>query len=631
MNGSAFAPILDFLRRHTPFDQMAPAHQELLAKRLRLGFYAQGESIVSPELGPADRFYIIKQGRVRGSAQNQEPGDEDGTWELVAGECFPIGALLSRRPVRLVQRAEVDTFCFELDRAGFDELLQLSPVFQDFCTRRLANLLDSALKTVQARSATRAAEGASLSAPLRSLIKRPPVTCREQDPVRLALERMQREHIGSIVITDDAQRPKGVFTLHDVLARVALPQLDLATPIGQVMTPSIISLSSDAPAYQAAVLMTRHGFGHLCVVDQGALAGVVSERDLFSLQRVGLVSLARTIGKAPDVPALVAIEDDIHRLVEQMQAQGASVDQLIQITTELNDAVTQRVIALAVKQEGADLPPFTWLAFGSEGRIEQTLSTDQDNGILFQVPPDGNAETLRARLLPVARRINDVLAQCGYPLCKGNIMAGNPECCLSADEWRARFERWVAQGTPEHLLNASIFFDFRPLYGDPAPAEALRREVQALAGKNPRFLHQMAVNALRNRPPLGLVRDFQVSSGGDHPNTLDLKVQGTTPFVDAARIFALAGGVAETNTVRRLAGTVERGALNKEEVAAWTEAYQFILLLRMRGHRRQREAGETLDNYLNPDELNDLDRRILKEAFRQARKLQSRLALDYRV
>ncbi len=629
MTHAPLTPVIEFLRHHAPFDQMAPAHLDYMAKRLKLVFYARGETILRPADGPANRFFIIKQGRVRGEVEGDRSAE--GAWELVTGECFPVGALLSRRPTHVTTSAAEDSFCFELDREVFERLLVKSPVFHDFCTRRLASLLDSALRTVQANSATRMSEDTSLSTALRSLIRRPPVTCLPEAPLHAALQRMQAERVGSIFIVDEQQSPVGVFTLHDVLARVALPEIDLSTPIREVMTPRPLSLPPNARAYEAALVMAQAGFGHVCVVEERRLIGVLSERDLFSLQRVGLVNLSRAIANAPNVDALTRLELDIHRLVDQMLAQGASVDQLTQIISALNDSLTQRVIRLVLDETGAADVAFTWLSFGSEGRSEQTLKTDQDNGILFQLPNGDSADAVRERLLPLARRINEVLDACGFPLCKGGIMASNPECCLSLEEWQARFSRWVDQGTPEHLLKATIFFDFRPLYGDPEPAQQLREWLAGRVIKNSRFRRQMAASALRNRPPLGLIRDFAVARGGDHPNTINLKVQGITPFVDAARLFMLATGGKETNTVERLTSAARAGALNPADVSAWAEAYHFIQLLRMRAHRRQAEAGEPLSNHVDPGSFNELDRRILKEAFRQARKLQSKLALEYQL
>lgn len=628
MSTPALTPIIDFLRQHAPFDQMSEPHLDYLAKRLRLVFYARGNVITNPADGQATTFHIIKQGRIRGETPD---GEQKEGWELVAGECFPVGALLARRPVHTLARAAEDTFCFELERNDFDDLLQKSPVFHDFCTRRLANLLDNALRETQARSATRIAEDNSLNTPVRQLIKREPITCLPDTPLSSALRAMREQHVGSMIVVDDNDHVLGIFTLHDLLDRVATTDSGTDIPICEVMTPEPLTLPADALAHEAALLMARHGFGHICVVERNRLLGMLSERDIFALQRVGIASLGHAIARASNIEQLIPLGHDIHRLIEQMLAQGASVEQLTRLIATLNDNLTRRVLTLVLDGQEHTLPPFVWLAFGSEGRSEQTLKTDQDNGILFHCEENQEPEELREQLLPVAKRINDALAECGFPLCPGNIMASNPECCLSLDEWKARFSRWIDQGTPEHLLKSTIFFDFRPLYGDSKQLEPLRGWLLEKTEKNSRFRRQLAENAMHIRPPLGLFGEFKLAHGGEHAHTLDLKVQGLTPFVDAARIIALANAIGETNTDARLQAAAENGALRQEDVSAWCEAYHFIQLLRMRTHRRQAREGKELSNRLDPDTLNELDRRILKEAFRQGRKLQNKLALEYQL
>jgi CBS domain-containing protein len=208
-------------------------------------------------------------------------------------------------------------------------------------------------------------------------------------------------------------------------------------------------------------------------------------------------------------------------------------------------------------------------------------------------------------------------------------MASNPDCCLSVSEWEERFARWIDQGGPEDLLKASIFFDLRALYGSVEPAERLRAAILRRTAATPRFLRQLAQNALLNQPPLGLVRDFVVETEGAHANTVDLKLRGALPFVDGARLLALAHHIGETHTAARLRAAAKVGVVPAHEAEAWCDSYEFIQLLRLRRHQVLQAKSLPLDNRINPDELNDLDRRILKEAFRQARKLQSRLALDY--
>jgi CBS domain-containing protein len=310
-----------------------------------------------------------------------------------------------------------------------------------------------------------------------------------------------------------------------------------------------------------------------------------------------------------------------------MLAQGVAAEQLTQIITTLNDLLTTRIIELELEANPIPDVEFCWLALGSEGRFEQTLNTDQDNGIIFAPRAGQNPAALREVMLPFARRINLALDACGFPLCGGDVMASNPKWCLSLEEWQATFDNWIYHGAPMDLLHSTIFFDFRPLYGANHLGSALRAWLQQAAPRNTRFLHQLAVNALRNRPPLGMVRDFV--TGEDH--TVDLKLNGITPFVDAARIFSLAVGGVQTNTLERLREIAAPLHIQKHDIDAYCDAFLFIQLLRLRLHHEQNEQGKPLTNRVDPDTLNNLDRRILKEAFRQARKLQTKLGLDYQV
>ena len=632
---AAIAPTLlratiEFLRRHAPFDRMEPPHLEFMVEHLRLGYYPKDALIISPEQGVAGRFYVIKQGSVIGEQAAGRKENEGANWQLTEGECFPLGALLAERPVASIYRAAADTFCYELGADLFSRLIALSPPFHDFCTRRIANLLEQSKRVIQAQYSQRSSDRQSLDSPLGSLVQRAPVTCPAGTSIKQALTTMQRHSIGSIVVTGADGEPVGMFTLHDLLNRVALPGRDTEQPIGSVMTASPIALPAHGFAHDAALAMARHGIRHVLVVEDRRLVGVISEQDLFSLQRVGLTQISSAIHNASSHESLHQSGRDIRQLAHNMLAQGVSAEYLTQIISTLNDLLTSRVIALEMRTAGMGHAPFCWIALGSEGRLEQTLSTDQDNGIIF-ADAEGDPQTVRDRLLPIAERINRQLDRCGFPLCKGKVMASNPEWCLSLTEWRGRFARWLDQCDPEALLNATIFFDFRPVYGQTELAQALRAWLGPRAAGNRRFLYQMTQNALGNRPPLGLVGDFLFSENASQAHAIDLKLKGSTPFVDAARIYALATETPYTNTPQRLRHVAGLLGIAPGEAEAWVEAFHFIQLLRLQQqHLREAEPIESA-NLLDPDRLNDLDRRILKEALRQARKLQARLAFRYRI
>jgi CBS domain-containing protein len=470
-----------------------------------------------------------------------------------------------------------------------------------------------------------------LDQPLAGLIRRPPVTCAADATVRTALARMREERVGSIVVVDTGNMPLGIFTLRDLRDRVMLEAVSLDAAIAQVMTPDPVTLPDSALAFEAALLMARRGIHHMVVTRAGKAAGVLSETDLFTLQRVGVTQVSEAIRGAPERARLEAAAADIRLLAGNLLAQGVAAEQLTRIVSTLNDLLTARLVELELAPVGIAPEELCWLALGSEGRHEQTFATDQDNGIIFPDPIDSDVNRVRARLLPVAQRINEGLAACGFPLCKGGIMASNPRYCLSLAEWKQTFGGWMSQADSQALLNATIFFDFRPLFGAAQLARELRGWLAHAASSQPLFLRLMAENALRNAPPLGLIRDFAVAEHEGRPGTLDLKLNGSLPFVDGARILSLAAGDSHTNTAERLRAAAAARHVPSAEVEAWVEAFHFIQMLRLRNQQQRAAAGLRPDNLLAPDALNELDRRILKEAFRQARRLQERLRLDYQL
>jgi CBS domain-containing protein len=472
----------------------------------------------------------------------------------------------------------------------------------------------------------------SMYSPLSAIIRRPAATVSLDATIRETLEQLDRERLGSVVVTDPSGRvPLGIFTLHDLVRRITLPGGDLQQPISAAMTGGLVTLRPQATAHQAALLMARNRMAHVVVVDgEGLLVGVVSQDDLFRLQQIGVVEISDQIGAAKDLAALRSAADEIRHLAIGLVAQGISAELLTHFTSTLTDLLTIRTIELTLDEHELPPVPFCWIALGSEGRLEQTFSTDQDNGIVFEAEEDDVAP-VRAALLPFARAVNEKLDACGFTLCKGDIMAGNPRWCLTLAEWQRGFGRWIYEPNPQDLLNAAIFFDLRPIYGAERLAEELREWLLAAAADRPLFLRFMAENALKCQPPLGTIRDFVFDNRAkDFPRTLELKMYGSRPFVDAARILALANRVPHTSTAERLRAVADAGHLGTGSVTAMIDGFYFIHLLRLRNQATDRGGGEGA-NRVDPRDLNDLDRHVLKEAFRQGRKLQTKLALDYQL
>jgi CBS domain-containing protein len=614
----------EFLCRHAPYNRMSGDALAFLISGLKLAYFAKDTAILSPQMGAVGHLHIVQRGLV-GSRTADSRLEPDAT--LGPGEGFPVGALSASGASTRFYFAVQDTFCYLLARDDFIELRRQSPEFERFCTQAITETLKQSLAQLQSQYSQLAAEQQTLTRPVAELIRRAPVICAATAPLSEALKAMCEGTVRTIVVVDADGAPAGIFTLIDLLQRVVLAGKPLSTPTAEVMSAPAATLPMTATASEALQTMAERGVRQLIVVDDRRVAGVVSERDLFSLQRISMGQVTTTLRSARDLDGLKRAADDIRRLTQNLLAQGIAAEPLTRTIAALNDALSRQVIEQALARHELSDCDWCWLALGSEGRGEQTFATDQDNALLF-VADDGSAVLrLRPRLLAFAETVNANLDAVGFPLCTGKVMASNPDLCLSVDEWKAKFLAWLREPTPEALLKANILFDFRPLYGNATLAEALRAWLNSYVQESKIFLRLMAQNALDVGPPLGLIRAFATDDGTAHKGTLNLKTRGTRLFVDAARVFALAFGLVETGTAVRLRAAGKRLNVEDRHVDATIEAFHFLQLLRLR--QKDLPGGHGAANQIDPYALNEVDQRMLKEAFRQARKLQQRLQSFY--
>ena len=605
------------LVRHVPFAYMAPAQRLRFLAAAEQLYFAPDEVLLEPASGPVSHLYAVRLGGVHGSQRLGDPSP----FELDAGELFPVSAMLAQRAVTATYRARGDTFCLRVPAAVVRELIAESPPFSDFVNRRMLQLLELSQRAQQSGAVSRVLAEQSLQAPLADFVRGAPLAVAPQTPLATALKQMLDRGVGSVLVTGPNGEVLGILTRHDVLGRITLAGRPLDTPIATVMSQPVHTLSVRDRAHDAALLMSREGVRHVPITDSGRVVGIVSERDLFALQRLSLRQIGGAVAGADSIDALRQVAADIRHFASQLLAQGVGARQLTELISHLNDLLTTRLIELVAARHGVDLARACWLAFGSEGRSEQTIATDQDNGIVFD---SDDAERDRPAWLAFGREVNAELDACGYPLCSGNIMAGNPACCLTQQEWLARFGHWIEHGAPADLLAASIYFDVRPLAGNAALAAPLRDFVTREAQGVPRFIKQMADNALRNRAPLdwkGAIATRDV----DGQALLDLKLSGTAIFVDVARLYALAHGVAETNTRRRFQAVAPHLHAGPQESEGWCTSFEFLQMQRL--HAQLRSSNRP--NLIDPNELNDVDRRVLRECIRVMRRLQQRVELDF--
>jgi CBS domain-containing protein len=463
------------------------------------------------------------------------------------------------------------------------------------------------------------------------LVKGPAVACAAGATVAEAAQLMTRRSVGSVIVVDGDGAAAGIVTDRDLRTRVVAQGLSPSTAVGLVMSSPVIGIGPEAAAFDALLEMTRRGVHHLAVTAGGRLLGVVSSHDLVLLQGTHPVGLAREIEAQVSEEGLVAVASRIAGVVKWLAAGGAGSARIGRLVAELNDRLVERALSLVMSSleasgHGRPPAPFAWLAAGSEGRREQTLKTDQDNGLVYRDSPVDLELAAAEYFERLAAAMGESLIRLGFPPCAGGFMASNPRWRQPERAWRERFRSWMETPQPEAVLRASLFFDLRPIAGDVAVGRDLWEWVCELAPTRTLFLRYMARASLERQVPLGFFGGFVVERTGAHKGRLDLKARAVFPVTHAMRVCALSLGVRETNTLDRLEAAGARGIFTASEAADLGEAYEVISRIRLTHQIACLDAGIEPDNLIDPRKLGKADRILLKEAFKSIAWLQRGVA-----
>jgi CBS domain-containing protein len=452
--------------------------------------------------------------------------------------------------------------------------------------------------------------------PVKSLIKRAPLFIDASATVVQAAQAMQAARVGSILISTE---PPGIVTDRDLRGRVLAQNLTHETRVTQVMSSPLKTLDSDAPVIAALRLLLEENIHHLPVTEEGKIVGVVSATDLLFLQGNNPLNLRGYIDTLDDPGRTVDYAGEIGRLVSSMFNSGMAAIHISQIVSSLNDALVKRLVALATAKLGASPTPFAWIVFGSEGRLEQTLLTDQDNALLYAQESDA-ARTYFAAL---AEQVVKGLIQAGFPPCAGGFMATN--WCKPLEAWEELFTHWIRLPEPDALLDAAIFFDYRVVAGSLSP-EPLE-DILATAKSHKLFLAHMARGAMHFYPPLGFFNRLRSDHG-----KIDLKSGGIAPIVGLARVAALAAGSRERSTPERLNVAAESAALlSREDASALGEIFPLLFQLRLQHQLRQLAEHHAVDHSVELTALSRLMRRHVKDAFVTIKRVQDGVRVAWKL
>lgn len=593
--------VIKFLAKTTPFHHLASAELAPLARAIGVVYYQAKEAVPTE----TRRLLIVRTGVFSLYSDQQQL-----LATLQEGDFYGYQLLLTDLTDADQLICEEDGLVYWLDGDAFHQLRHqyknVELYFQRLFSRRLHQYKE---QSQQSRFTLKVAD----------VIKPRKIGLSPAHSVQQAALLMTEHRVSSLLVEQD-QKLLGILTDRDLRSRVLAQALPASTPVVDVMTRQPHTIDRQAYLFEAVQLMSRHNIHHLPVLDAGSPCSMITATDIIRAQQDHPVYLIGEIHRQHSVEGLEQCSLHVAELAQTMYRQQVPAHEASHIITTVTDALTQRLVQLAQLELGAAPCVFSWLAFGSQGRMDQSLNADQDNALLLEKEPEGAVGDYFSRL---ADFVCQGLAQCGIRLCPGNIMASNPELRLSLKGWSARFARWIATPTPQALLSASIFFDLRVIEGSRGLFNALQQDILARTRQNELFLMHLTKTALERTAPLGFLKNFILEQDGKQKKGLDLKKRGISLITDLARVYALSAGISEVNTRQRLQQLSRAQVMDAKDVQNLLDAFDVLSQLRWEKHAAELAQSHDVTNLLDPVSLSSLQRHQLKDCFAVINQAQS--------
>lgn len=644
--------IFDFLKDIPPFTFVDEEALLRIASRVEVQYQPQGSVIFDRGHQPRHRFFVLKQGAVellKPLAPDEEDDEEEQLVERCGeGEVFGIRPLLAQEEYSLRARAAEDSLLYAINTEGFREVLERYPEVLHYLANSMAatgkreveyglyptnnNQTGGARTDINPTTTTDLLELQSIQR------AREPLTCSPDTQISEAAELMTEEDEEAIIIVDEQQHPLGILTDRDIRRNVATGLYGRKRPISEVMTQPVVCIRPEVTVADIQIAMLRYDIHHVVVTEDGTndspVIGLITEHDLLVRQGNNPAILIHEIRRAKDPIYLEELRFRAEQLLVQYLDQEVSIGFISTIMTEINDEIIQRCLSLSLtelRKKGQGGPPcnFAYLSLGSQGRGEQLLRTDQDSGLIYaDQANEEKSEEVHAYFLELAQLVTAKLATAGFAYCPGNMMASNPQWCQPLEQWKAHFGRWMSEPKAEHLLNSSIFFDYRTVYGDTSLAEQLTDFIFQRLEDSRIFLTFLARAALQNPAPLTFFRNFMVERSGEHKNQFDLKARAMMPLTDAARVLVLEARQGKiNNSFRRFEFMAEKEPQNAELYQEAAKAYEYLIRLRALIGLQRKDNGR----FIEPKELTRLQRILLRNTFTPVKEIQSLLEIRFQL
>ena len=595
----------DFLNTSAPFDILDKEQKLELVKHTEL-IYLTADNVGDLQKGKSSLF-LIQNGQF--SVQ-----DSDAPLRhLSEGDYFGYTNIMEKRNFSL---------SISVDSPGLVYCFEASAVTPLFELPAIRNFFDGLRNNALQNHAISDSNSMWLYKGLEDVINKSPVSVDVETSITVAAQIMTNQKVSSLLVTRE-DKLIGIITDRDLRSRVVATSLDIHHPVSHIMTPNPAQIMGNRTLFDALALMTERNIHHLPVIDQQTLVplGMVTASDIIRHQRGNVLFIIGELSKAENLYELTRLSWQLPHYFSAHAKKAGDYDIAGKILSQATDIMTRKLIGFFQQANGKAPMMFAWLVYGSQAREDQTMGSDQDNGLLLvERPSEAQAEYFAK----MADYVCNGLAKCGIKLCDGNIMASNPKLRLSLEEAIEEAKRWVKAPTKDAIMHFNIFLDVRCAAGDISLFKQLQRQRAPLMKQN-MFLAALTRNSNEISVPLSMFQKFIYEKGRKEKDVIDLKTRAVALINNIARIYALADGVTLPNTLARLDALSENSQLSKRDATNLRDIWLFLNRLRWR-HQLE---NKVTDNRVSVSSLSSIEKHQLKAAFKAIERTNQAMVMKF--
>lgn len=450
--------------------------------------------------------------------------------------------------------------------------------------------------------------------------------CRPDDLVQPVAEEMAKRRISSVIVTDENNKPLGIVTERDMVRKVVAEYREhgFVKKIHEIMTPAPVCLAPEDTLFDALSIITKHQIKHLPVVNEGAVIGIVTLRQLMKIRYAEPFVVIGQLEEAKSIDDFRNIKNELVYLVKEKLTANTDPVDIVTMLSLINSGIHKRLLKKAISAQGAAPPvDFSFFVTGSHGRRENLLFPDQDFCVITEDYPEERDNEVDNYFLEVSKTFSDHLNTAGFPYCSGEIMGQNSKWRMKISAWHSFVSDVFTKEGPYTVRHMTLIFDSAHLYGSRSLFDLYMDSAFNHMSRNFNILRQMHDEEDgRHKVPLGLFHSFITEKGKEHKGEIDMKKSGLIFIIESARILALKNNIRKTSTLDRIQALVEKNIIHKDDSEYFENAYRIILYHTLHAQVDNYLEKSSSDYYLEPGKLSHRNQEMLKEAFKAISKLQ---------